>query len=291
MKKKSKRTILSIILCTLMLFNFAAISTFAQDDINKSKTNLTESIDNNELETINEMAQQYYDYYVKEGYIKDGQLTVDPDELRSIILDEDGNPIKDPSQVKSISLGQVASILTNYGAYLTTTQVAQECAILGTLAALDGPMPVGDFLALCVGVFFVADHISSYINHETAIVSEISANVSYECAANAAEGIEAYEIVEDNPSYNHFACSRYWGEGGGIIILRPLTRTNAVTRLVAGDDVWSRSSTLAESIAISASPINDAVYHSAHNTDDYPLNRPHYHPKPHYYGDDSHSFY
>ena len=181
--------------------------------------------------------------------------------------------------------------MRNFGAYLTTTQVAQECAILGTLAGLDGPMPVGDFLALCVGVFFVADHISNYINHETAIVSEIRENVSDECADNAEDHVTQDKIVRNNRDYDHFACTLNYGAGGGIIIQRPLTRANAVTRLKAGDDVWSRSPSLAESIAMSASSLNSAVHHSAYDTDDYPMNRPHYHPAPHNYGDNSHSFY
>jgi hypothetical protein len=274
-----------------MLFNFAIISTYAQDNINNEKTDLADSIDNEELKAIDELAQQYYDYYVQEGYIENGRLTVETDELRNIILDEDGNLIEGQAQIESISLGQVSTILRNFGAYLTTTQVAQECAILGTLAGLDGPMPVGDFLALCVGVFFVADHISNYINHETAIVSEIRANVSDECADNAEDHVAQDTIVRNNRNYDHFACTLNYGAGGGIIIQRPLTRANAVTRLRAGDDVWSRSSVLAESIAKSASPINSVVPHSPHQEYEKPMNRPHYHPAPHSYGDDSHSFY
>lgn len=193
----------------------------------------------NQLEEIDKLAQKYYNYYVKQGYIKDGKLVVGVDKLRRIVLDENGKPVN--ISIQSVSPSQTVAVLQQLGVYMTTTQVAQECAILGTLAAIDGPIPVGDFLALCVGVYFICEHVSNYVSHQNAICSEISTNVSSTCATNAANSIAQADTVRRNSQYNHFEAWRYWGPGGGITIGNPLTEDQAVVRLKAKQDVWSRT--------------------------------------------------
>jgi len=272
--------------------NFTAIANENQTQINSStlsqnSANINVSVceDQKQYERIDKLAQKYFDYYVQEGYIKDGKLTVEVDKLREITLDNDGNIINSTSNIKSVSPSQAVPVLASMGVYMSETAIAQECAIMGTLAAIDGPMPVGDFLALCVGVFFICNHVSNYVNNQSAIYSEMSSNVSSTCATNSSQSIANANKVRNNPNKDYFYATRYWGEGGGIIIGNPMTQQEAVARLANNKDVWSRSQSLALTAANMA---GGGCYHdNAHNTQQYPLNLPHYHPN----GKSSHSFY
>ncbi len=281
---KTKK-ILSIFLCCLLLVTllgvnvvaFAAQDTVKELDVEK------------QLKRIDNLAQKYYDYYEEEGYIKDGKLTVDISILEQIILDENGELVdQDNVSTQGVSTSQAVAALTDIGVYKTETQIAQQCAILGTLIAADGPLPVGDFLALCLGVYFLCTHTDSIISKESYVVSQISGGVASKCGTNASSSIAQAKTQKNNRSYNHFSAWRYNGLGGGICIQSPLTEAQAISRLRSGQDVWSRSQSLALIIASKASATGTAVHDAAHNTSTYPLNLPHYHD---YYRINGHSFY
>lgn len=281
-KIKTKRVV-SFICCLLLIFLLSSSNVLAFGAQNADKDM------QDQLKRIDKLAQKYYDYYVKQGYIVDGKLVVDVGKLKDVYLDEQGKVINDDQvSTNSVSTGQAVQVLADMGVYMTESKVAQECAILGAIIAADGPLPVGDFLALCVGVFFICNHISSIIANEYNIVNEIRVGVSSTCANNATKSIGQAKTQQRNQNYFYFEAWRYNGPGGGIVIGNPLSESQAVSRLKAGLDVWSRSQTLALNIAQKASANGQVVYHSPHNTSKYPLNLPHYHDYYHYNG---HSFF
>jgi len=280
---------MSILLCTMLLVSIMTglatagnspqipISSIESSICQDSVTDFTNSIESRaQMGRINALAWKYYNYYVQQGYIKNGALTVDVETLKAVHLDENGQLVD--SEIRSVAPGQAVSVLSQMGVYMTESGVAQECAILGGLAAIDGPIPVGDFLALCVGVYFICDHISNYVNHETAMRSEINGSVSSTCASNASQSISQANTVRRNTNYNYFEAARCWEPGGGVYIGAGISEAQAVARLSAGYDVWSRTASRAATVARQASPSFTATYHSPHQLNEYPLNLSHYHP-------------
>lgn len=191
-----------------------------------------------------------------------------------------------------VSTAEGVVILSEIGISMTETVLAQRLAAIGALAALDGPLPVADFIALVTGVIIVGDYVVNQLSaNRTAVVNYIGQYVGTTYSSNANTSIIASANITQYVSqgYRHFAAWRYNGAGGGITVGGPLNYSNAVARL-ASADVYSPLPGDAYKVADGASFGSWPIWDSAHNTSNQPNNRPHWHATILFVKQNPHSF-
>jgi hypothetical protein len=251
------------------LHNFMGSSEAYQEaalaDRSKSvvSTDIT-AIDIEQLKEIEELAQQYYELYKVQGIPEPGE----PIEL----INQES---EDTATVARLSF---VSLFSSIGLNFTTTSLASRVATLGIIAAIDGPLPIGDFFALAVGVVMVTTYALDYINKSTAISTNISVNEGTSYATSATSSIVMLSQIQNAESsgQSYFSAYLWNGAGGGIRLGSPISLPQAVARGILFQDTWARAQPLAYQVAAAVAP-GIPVHHTPHNLENQPLNQPHWH--------------
>ena len=215
---------------------------------------------------VDALAKKYYDYYKKNGKFPD------QNEVASGVIG--------PEFANSITLGEGVVVLQEIGISMTESRLAARLATIGSIAFLDGPLPVADFIALVTGVVILGYEVSGLSWKSTEVVANINANEGYSYSQNAAASISTSAAVRTqiNNNYIHFPAWRYFGAGGGVLVGTPFTFQAAVTRMDSGSDTFSATYVDAFNVAKASSFGSDPVHDSPHNYTRYPNNLPHWHP-------------
>lgn len=234
----------------------------AQNELSNKKSITQSTSDSEQLKRIDALASEYYNYQKTYGYLPNTSTNLENSSVASTF-----SPI---------------SILASIGISHTEASLAARLVTLGGIAAIDGPLPVGDFIALVTGAYVISSYALEYITAQprTALPANIGSNEGSQFAPIVVTALNIVALVRDarNNGWEHFAATRYWGEGGGIQINQQITGFTAIERAKTGSDTFSISFVLANSVANSAG-LGIPVPHQAHNVDNrYPNNLPHVHP-------------
>ncbi|MGG4499140.1 hypothetical protein [Brevibacillus reuszeri] len=206
-------------------------------DIDKTKKkafNYMQGIDQEALqrdfERIDALAKEYYDYY----------------QIHNEFPQEDS-----PKRMAASSMptSEALSVLKNAGIRMTERQLAARLAALGVLAAIDGPLPVMDFIALVTGAVIVGEYLSDYLARKDRLAKDIGNNEGRSFIRVVTESLAISETVEYEIRRNkvkHFRA--FLNPLGGVVVGDPLTLSEA--RLLARNekDTFSVRKDLAEKV-------------------------------------------
>ncbi len=215
-----------------------------------------------QFRVIDALAKEYYDYYKLHGKFPDDK------ELQSVGM-------------RSVSTSDALKVLQGLGISYTEKQLAARLAVLGSLASLDGPMPVGDFIALLSGcVIFGYDVVSKYNNTATALANDIGKTEgrTYIKIVSDTIAISATTAEQIRKGNRHFIASLNYGGAGGIIVGNPITLNAAQLRAKNSQDTFSTRRTYAEQVVTIQG--YSKLWESAHINTNYgfkPNNLPHWH--------------
>lgn len=183
-----------------------AVETQLQIKSQKEQNSLKiSSADEEQFKRIDALAQKMYEYYKLHGVIPDlNQLH--------------GSNLFSTSSFTTMSS---VSVLAALGITHTEASLAARLVTLGGIAALDGPLPVLDFIALVSGTFIVGAHVYKYIAAvpRTAIPSNIGANEGAQFAPIVITALNIIEIVETarNNGWEHFLQKGILDRAGGSL--------------------------------------------------------------------------
>ena len=186
------------------------------------------------------------------------------------------------------------SLLSSAGITTTVSKISKLAASIGTLASLDGPIPVLDLLAIVLGLYFVSasdyDYSFSEIKrlfNNTEEIQELASDAvttkKSTVRTNVAEAFAAAYAValsHKNNDAEYFLCERNEGIGGGVVIGKAISFNKALSEVERHQDVYCINKGAARRLAEAASkatPGSTVKEDKAHNTSDQPLNLPHYH--------------
>ncbi len=181
---------------------------------------------------IDALAQEYYDFYKLHG-----KLPSEKDVEKFATFD--------------VSVSDALKVLRDLGISYTERQLAARLAILGTIAALDGPLPVGDFIALLSGCVILGyDLVSSYNRSATALANDIGKNEgrSYIKIVSETIAISVTTAAEIKKGTKHFVANLNYGGAGGIIVGSPISLNAAQLRAKNGQDTFSTANKYAEQV-------------------------------------------
>lgn len=233
----------------------------------------------NEEKDINKLAQEYYDYFEKHGKY--------PDEVNN------NNSSLQPMFYYNVTATQGVSAMQTLGYSVNSGMMATCLAALGSLLGLGGPMTMGVFIAIVIGVAIL------YYKYNSQIKSTIQTYISTSCATTFVTNIEvAYTLAQQNTKqgYRYFrAYTTNAGGLGGVTVGTPfITLLDAVNYLKFNsqyNNVFSYLQSDANAVATGASLISAPVHHYAHNATNQPLNKPHYHATAFWVQMHGHSWY
>lgn len=234
-----------------------------------------------ELERIDALALEYYNYYQEHGFFPTD---------------------KQKNDMIGTASASLTPVLSGLGINYSASTLASRLATLGMIAAVDGPMPVGDFIALLAGVVIVGGYVYNYISTaaKPSIINSIKANEgqAYEVPTTTSLDMST-AITTQSAQYKHFKARPNNGWGGGVLIEQPITFYEAGLRAFSGLDTYNLTYNDALAVATSGSdPGKTPVHHGAHKYDSYgvyrwPHNKNHWHavktngthkPGHHWYG-------
>lgn len=213
--------------------------------------------DAEQLARVDKLAKEYYDYYKIHNSFP-----------------ADNNEIS----LQSAEVG----ILRAIGLSFTESGLATRLVALGTLAALDGPLPVLDFIALVGAAVVIGAYAYNIATHDTAIVNNIASNEGTTYKREAEKSVAQTKTLVANQNQTvHFIAEPRWAPGGGIIIGSRIDFATAALRASLDQNTYSYKSDDARRVAASATDNGASpVWHRAHiNTDRgyEPLNKDHWH--------------
>ncbi|MBH5317540.1 hypothetical protein I6N90_06880 [Paenibacillus sp. GSMTC-2017] len=224
--------------------------------------------DKKQLERVDKLAQEYYDYYKIHGKYPD-----------DVTQQKNGT-------VQAFSFLSEINILKGLGLSYSEKVLASRLATLGGLALLDGPLPVLDFIALVGAVVVISDYAAKYVESTTVVTNltnNISTNEGTQFRKEVASSLSQTTTVvtaNRNKNFVHFAASPKDTAGGGINIITGITLQTAILRAQTDKDTYSPLQTDAYKVASGATPDKLVKREDAHiNTPKgyQPLNKPHYH--------------
>ncbi|USG65263.1 hypothetical protein NDK47_24665 [Brevibacillus ruminantium] len=200
-----------------------------------------------DFERIDALAREYYDYY----------------QIHNEFPKEESSKVM---TIRSIATSEALTVLSNAGIRMTERQLAARLAALGVIAAIDGPLPVGDFIALVTGAVIISDYLNDYVARKDRLARDIGNNEGRSFIKVVTESLVisetvAYEIKKNK--IKHFRA--FLNPVGGVIVGDPLTLSEA--RLLARQerDTFSVRKDYAEKVV--TQPNFKYVYEDPHYTD------------------------
>lgn len=193
------------------------------------------------------------------------------------------------------------NVLKGVGLAFTESGLATRLAALGLVAAVDGPLPVGDFIALVTAAVIISEFAADYVTSSatsTAIANNIGIHEGVTYKAESTKSMTQTKTITFPNNYKHWAAAPNNNWGGGIFILTPLTYSQAVLRALSLQDTYSLTFADARSVAQGGSDTGYSPVHDFAHTNNssgvymYPNNKPHWHcikyggrvPGHHWYG-------
>ncbi|EJL21250.1 hypothetical protein [Brevibacillus sp. BC25] len=230
-----------------------------QTSIKKAKK--SEDINYNDLQEdfarIDALAQEYYKYYQIHQSFPEESMS-----LRS-----------------SMSESAAIKALGNAGLKMTERQLAARLVTLGALAAIDGPLPVGDFVALVTGAIIVSEYLDNYLENQAALERNIRENEGRSYARVITESVTMTSEIADEIKKNnvkHFRARL--NSSGGVLVTTPLSLTAAKLAAKDEEDTFSVRKSRAEDVVTQTGYKN--MHHQAHYVSSRgtrPANLPHFH--------------
>lgn len=230
--------------------------------LNEEYNKLFSESNTKQLERVDQLAKEYYEYYQEFG-----KFPFVEREKGSIVTIQ----------------ANFVSILSSIGIRYSESSLATRLVTLGGISALDGPLPVLDFIALVTGVCLISIYAYHYVNTPT-VKANLPVNIGNVEGAQFKDKVittlTITGIVENAKKNNiqHFAATRYDSGAGGIIISEALQEYVAIQRARLHMDTFSVGSTLAQTVANKAGE-SVAKHETAHDVDTKPNNLPHWHPR------------
>ncbi|MEF2246453.1 hypothetical protein [Paenibacillus sp. IITD108] len=217
--------------------------------------------DEEQLKRVDQLALQYYNYFQENGTY----------------------PNESNDMIQPASFSDMVRILKEMGLAFTEQGLATRLAALGPVAAVDGPLPVGDFIALVGGAVIVGGFVYSYLSTATAISNNIGINEGVTYKTKATSSLSQSRTIAYPNNYKHFSAAPNTGWGGGVFVLEPIPYSMAVLRAVAELDTYNLSMNDAREVAQQASTAGTQAEHDFAHTHDangvykWPYNKPHWH--------------
>ncbi|EJL45329.1 hypothetical protein PMI08_01832 [Brevibacillus sp. CF112] len=213
-----------------------------------------------DFERIDTLAQEYYDYYQIHNEFPE---------------DESSKQVS----LRSMATSEALTVLKNAGIRMTERQLAARLAALGVIAAIDGPLPVGDFVALVTGAIIVSDYLSDYVARKDRLAQDIGNNEGRSFIKIVTESLSISETVTYEIKRNkvkHFRA--FLNRLGGVIVGDPLTLSEAKLLARQERDTFSVRKDYAEKVVTQKN--YDKKYEDPHYYSGGELrlaNLPHYH--------------
>ncbi|NRS16982.1 hypothetical protein HP398_11125 [Brevibacillus sp. HB1.4B] len=178
-----------------------------------------------DFERIDALAKEYYDYY------------------------QIHNEFPEEVEIRSITTSHALTVLEDIGIKITEKQLLKRLAALGVIAAIDGPIPVGDFIALVTGAVITGEFVGDYVANQGALAKEIGEYFDRSFIKFVTKSVTMSEEVEyqiKKKKVKHFKA--YLNSDGGIIISEPLTLSQAQLEARRGGETFSVSKNYAEKV-------------------------------------------
>ncbi|MCM3142741.1 hypothetical protein [Brevibacillus sp. MER 51] len=225
------------------------------------KAKQSEDIDYNDLQEdfarIDALAQEYYEYYQIHQSFPEESMS-----LRS-----------------SMSESDAIKALGNAGLKMTERQLAARLVTLGALAAIDGPLPVGDFVALVTGAIIVSEYLDNYLENQAALERNIRENEGRSYARVVTDSVTMTSEIADEIKKNnvkHFRARL--NSSGGVLVTTPLSL--AAAKLAAKDEENTFSVRKSRAKDVVTQTGYENMQHDPHfftSRGIRPANLPHYH--------------
>ncbi|KZE48849.1 hypothetical protein AV540_16440 [Brevibacillus parabrevis] len=200
----------------------------------------------------------YFDFYKEHGYFPEKKVLTN-------------------RLASSASYDVALNLLKGYGVNWTKDQLIARLATLGAIASLDGPIPIGDFVALLAGAVILNPNLDNYIANLDEITNYLK-SVSLRNAISKVTGAVSLSIAtrkEIKKGKKHFEAWLSTGGWGGIFIGRSISLSEAQSRARNGLDTFSVSKESAKKVV---KQTNYWYYdEGGHITLGYLANLPHYH--------------
>ncbi len=275
---KKFKGFIGLLLSIIMMFQ-AAVPAFASqisDDyiVDESYEILLEDEEfQASLAELDELAQQYYDYYQEHGEYPSYDVEL------------------------YISANMAIDYLNAAGFAITASSFAELAASLGSLAGIGSALPAAIVVGIIIGITYAAytslvssAGVKKLDSQVSSVVTEVGNHVTKnksEARSNARESvITSADYWRNRRNYEYFECVRvsgYEGDGlGGILVGEPLTYKEAYAIVKNNDsngpDVFCVSYGYASTLADDGCDAGEVpYYHTRHNGINQPYNCPHFH--------------
>ncbi|KMZ42944.1 hypothetical protein AC624_18455 [Bacillus sp. FJAT-27238] len=178
-----------------------------------------------DFKRIDALAKEYYDYY------------------------QIHNEFPEEVEIRSITTSHALTVLEEIGIKITEKQLLKRLAALGVIAAIDGPIPVGDFIALVTGAVITGEFVGDYVANQGALAKEIGEYFGRSFIKFVTKSVTmseevAYQIKKKKEK--HFKA--YLNSDGGIIVSEPLTLSQAQLEARRGGETFSVNKNYAEKV-------------------------------------------
>ncbi|PZE19826.1 hypothetical protein CBW46_015960 [Paenibacillus xerothermodurans] len=154
---------------------------------------------------------------------------------------------------------------------------------MGGIAALHGPLPVADFIALVGAAAVISYAMADVAAHDTAIVDNSGVYEASTYKADAAKSTAQTRtlVYTSSNQYRHFVTEPRWAPGDGNLIGSPISSEAAALRAFYDMNTYSPVLTNARTVASTATgagycPLWDSAHLYADRRYE-PLNKPHWH--------------
>lgn len=180
------------------------------------------------------------------------------------------------------------------GYIISRYDLGKLAATLGTICGLDGPLPVGEIVALVAGVAIISYYVYGYYSSRAQVSSELNksfdSNASY-MAFQTITASYAYAI-QQKTGYKYITATRYISPPGGTSFGSPVDFATAVAHLESTvEGVYTPLASDAKDAADAASIGSPSNSDNAHTSNGMILNLPHYHPTVLFVKKDAHSWW
>lgn len=233
-------------------------------------------------ERVNIIAQEIYDYHSKYGkYPEESELT-----MSTTLTSMAAGYVMSPSEAVNV-FEEMGYIISEY-------DLGKLATTLGSICGLDGPLPIGEIVALAAGIAIISYYVYDYYDNKTSVCNELEVTFDDTAAYLASSTItQSYAYaIQRQTGYKYIISSRSPGKPGGIVFGSPVDFVSAVAYLkVTVEGVYTPLSTDAKSAADAASLGSPSNSDSAHTSNGMTLNLPHYHPTLFFIKQDAHSWW
>lgn len=241
-------------------------------------------INSEEVTYIDDLADSYYNYYIKYGEFPDEDSHNNLERISSKLNDKSYNGTFSFTYEDVFDESSTPSIIQKIGYYYSASKIATHLVLTGIKLGIAKALPFLLLVALLCGIGIITFSAITIAYCGVAVgVNQLVQTwyLNSTSELNRSKVITLDMVAEKEKGYNFWLCNRANNFGlGGIRIINPISDDQAKATVIADKEepnVFAYDFNRATWLGSTCSKRYGIIMDKPHNVDKYPLNLPHIH--------------